>query len=126
MSCESSSTEIQPDYFPDTHDPSGALQGPWRILVQLPTGVTMTSATVAAVEESGALLAFAANNIDGDSLVVTFDRVELATDVVESNVWGIYFFTQDGSERTYRIRGRYQKSDGTGKDKTVLLVSKQG
>lgn len=128
MTC-SVDDELTLDYFPETHDPSGALQGPWRILVQLATGVSMTSGTAVAVDEAGFPIALDPTGADGDTLEISLVSVALQTDQVLPNVWAIVFYTQYGSPKHvgYRIRGRYSldTTPVTGRDKTLLLLCGQ-
>ncbi len=121
MTC--SDTELTADFFPETHDPSGALQGPWRILVQLPAGISI------AVDESGFPITLDPTGADGDTLVISLVSVALQTDQTVPNVWAIVFYTQNGSPKEvgYRIRGRYvlNTTPVTGRDRTMLLLCGQ-
>ena len=117
------------DFFPEAHDPSGALQGPWRILVQLPPGVSMTSGTAVAVSEDGTPIALDPTGEEGDTLEISLVTVALQTDQTQPNVWAIVFYTKKGSPKEvgYRIRGRYELNTTpvTGRDRTVLLACRQ-
>jgi hypothetical protein len=125
MTC-SLDDEMALDFFPDVHDPSGALQGPHRILVTLATGVSMTSGTAVAVDEQGFPIALDPTGLDGDTLEISLVTAELQTDTdLPANTWAISFYTQFGSVKSvgYRIRGRYEldTTPVTGRDKTQLL-----
>lgn len=131
MTCDSTTDDLlTAEFFKLDHDPSGALQGPWRFLIECAPNVQPSVVSVVAVDEENHPITFDATGVDGDSLVISLTSVVQATDIAIPNVWAIQFYTQFGSPKQvgYRIRARYtlNTTPATGRDLTMILRCTQG
>lgn len=123
--CSTPTIQQEPPYFSQKHDCSGKLHGPYRFLIQLPTGAQITAATVAAVDENNYPLPFAADDRDGDSIVISNVSSAVATDQITPNTWAVSFYVTNGSPKVYRIQCRYDlnTTPAVGDDLIMLLLA---
>lgn len=119
-------------FFKKGHDINRGLQGPWKFLVELDTGLTMATASVVLVDANEAAVPFDSTGVAGDSLVLTFDHLELDTTQQRPNVWAVYFKTQHGNAQPFgttdpfwRIQCNYTDSAGFDDDCLMLLLPRK-